>query len=172
MLRKILKALRAALRSIVRMFDGTWRYVFGAGGGDIVVDDLDPTAPDTLEKTVESVGTTGKSEHLVRTEERRDAALVFAYAGRCQIDGVRPPLALCLPRIVREWLPGLTLHDMKLLTNAGQDGIRTHLREGPYIQGLYRVRRMPPIALETIPGQTINQDGPPRNVESSPALGF
>lgn len=170
MLRKILKALRSALRAMVKAIDGTWRTVFGSGGGDIVVDDYEPA----MDKSVESVGTTPApvDEHVLRTESRRDAALVYVYAGKCQLDGVRPPAAPCLPRVTRDWLAGLSLADLRLLTDAGQDGIRAHLSTGPYIQGLHRIRRLPPIALATIPGPAVDHDGPPRNAAVLRALGF
>jgi hypothetical protein len=173
MLRKILKAIKAAFRTMVRALDGTWKYVFGgSGGGDIMLDD-DDGAPDAGEKTLESTGTTPAEpdEHALRTARRRDASLVRTYALTALVDGGRPPLAPCLPRVVRDWLPGLDASDLTLVADATPDQVLTHLAAGPYITGLHWVQRLPPVALDRKTGPVMHDDGRRDVAELRLALG-
>jgi hypothetical protein len=166
MLRKILKAMRAALRSMARPIDGTWRWVFGSGGDVQVIDDDDGLpAPDAQpEKTVEK----SLADHDLRLAQRRDAALIYSYAAKCQLDGVRPEMPPCLSRALRSWLPGLTVYDLKALTDAGVDGIRAHISEGPYIAGVHRVHALPPLILERIPEADFEEEISLRHLPPAP----
>jgi hypothetical protein len=150
-MRRILAALKAMVRAIVRMVDGTWKFVFGSGGGggDYMIDD-DDYAPDPaeVEKSAESVGTSpAPDEHLLRLDQRRDASLVRIHAMKAVMSGVRPAIEPCLPRSVREWLPGLSVGELKMLADATPDQVRAHLNAGPFIQGLYRIQRLQPVRL-------------------------
>jgi len=172
MFAKIAKAIRSALRSMLKMVGGVWTRVFGSAGSDIVIDD-DHGAPDLAEKPVENAGTTpAPDEHAERTARRRDASLVRTYALTAIVDGKRPPLAPCLPRIVKDWLPGLAAGDLTLIADATPDQVLQHLHQGPYIQGLHRVRELPPVALDAKTGPAINDDEPRDVAELRPVFGF
>jgi hypothetical protein len=168
MLGKIMKALRSALRSMMRLLDGTWRYVFGAGGGDIVVDDYEPVVEKTLENAVNAPA---PEEHDLRTDLRRDAALVRIYAMKSVMTGERPASASCLPRIVREWLPGLDAGQLKMLAEANADQVLQHIHQGPYLQGVLRVQRLQPVPLEMQTGPGVDDGGPREIAEVRPAFG-
>jgi hypothetical protein len=151
MWRAIVRSLKAALRAMARLVNGVWTSVFGGGGEDVVIIDDDdglPAAPLPAEK---AVGNPAHADHDLRTALRRDAALIYTYAAKCQIDCVRPEMPACLSRAVRAWLPGLTTHDLMALTDAGQDEIRSHISGGPYIMGVHRVQALPPVKLERLP---------------------
>ena len=160
MLRKFLKALRSTLRAMMKMLDGTFASVFG-GGGDIVLDD-DYDAPAPFEKSVENARTTEApiDEHALRTDQRRDAALVRIYSMRALLTGERPALAPCLPRNIRDWLPGLDAGELKLIADATPDQVLQHLHQGPYIPCLRRVQRLQPVALSMEPVPAIGDDEP------------
>jgi hypothetical protein len=156
------------------MVDGTWKFVFGGGGGDYLIDD-DDGAPDphAAEKSVESAGTTPEfDEHAVRTARRRDAALVRTWALTTLTDSKRPPMAPCLPRIVRDWLPGLDASELTLIADATPDQVLQHLATGPYIAGLHRVQRLPPVALDRKTGPVMLDDGPRDVAGLRAAFGF
>lgn len=175
MLRKILKALRSALRAMAKAIDGTWRYVFGGGGGggDIVMDD-DHDAPDPVEKSVENAGTTPSplDEHDARVDQRRDASLVRIYSMKALMSGERPALAPCLPRIVKEWLRGLDAGQLKMLADATADQVLQHLHKGPYLQGVHRVQRLQPVPLDKKTGPAIDDDEPRDVASLRPAFSF
>jgi hypothetical protein len=171
MLRKILKALRSALRAMVKALDGTWRTLFGAGAGDIVIDDDHDFVPE--EKTVESAGTTpALEEHDLRTDRRRDAALVRIYSMKAVMTGERPELAPCLPRVVRDWLAGLDSGELRMIADATPDAVFSHLGEGPYIQGVHRVQRLQPVPLEMRTGPAVDDDRPRPVADLRAAFGF
>jgi hypothetical protein len=142
--------------------------VFGAGGGDIVVDDYEPS----IEKPVEIVETRApEEEHDLRTDLRRDAALVRIYAMKAVMTGERSALAPCLPRIVREWLPGLDVGQLRMLADANADQVLQHIHQGPYLTGVHRVQRLQPVALSMEAGPATFDDEP-REVDAlTPALG-
>jgi hypothetical protein len=170
MLRKILKALSSALRAMVRAIDGTWRHVFGSGGGDLMVDDMQETDADP-HKAVESAGKAPfLNEHDLRTNMRRDAALVRIYCMKAVMTGERPALAPCLPRAVRDWLPGVDAGGLKLIADATADEVLQHLHKGPHLQGVHRVQRLKPVALVM---KTGHADDVPREVaDLRPAFGL
>jgi hypothetical protein len=172
MFAKMIKAVRSALRSMLKMVGGVWTRVFGSTAGDVVIDD-DHGTPDLAEKGVENAATTPvPDEHDLRTARRRDAAVVRTYALTALVDGKRPPTAPCLSRPLRAWLLGLTASDLALIADATPDQVLQHLHRGPYIQSLHRVRELPPVALNAKTGPAVN-DGEPRDaVELRPACGF
>jgi hypothetical protein len=73
---------------------------------------------------------------------------VLEYAANAQVDLVHPALPPVVPRAVKEWLPGLSLPELKMLTDAGADALGSHITRGPHITGLFRVMRLPPVLLE------------------------
>jgi hypothetical protein len=159
-MRRILAALKAALRTMLRMVDGTWKFVFGSGGGDYMIDD-DDGAPDPAEqKSVASAGITQEpDEHDLRLDQRRNASLVRIHAMKAVMSGVRPTMEPCLPRSVREWLPGLSVGELKMLADATPDAVRQHLGSGPYIQGVHMVQRLQPVPLQMKTGP-VDRDEP------------
>jgi hypothetical protein len=166
-MRRILMALKAMLASFVKGIDGVWRFVFGSGGGgDYMIDDDDGAPDPAAEKSVESARTTPPEpdEHAVRTARRHDAALVRTWALTTLTDGRRPPLAPCLSRVVRDWLPGLDAGELTLIADATPDQVLQHLATGPYIAGLHRVQRLPPAPLDRKTGPVIDHDDGPRDV--------
>jgi hypothetical protein len=149
MFRSIVRAMSAALRAMLRLVDGVWTFVFGSGGGgDVIIDDDDGEPAPAAQAETEPYSLADSDLLLA---QRRNAALVFTYAAAAQVDGVRPQMPPAMSRAVREWLPGLTVYDLRALTDAGVDGIRAHLYDGPYITGIHRVNPLPPVALEKIP---------------------
>jgi hypothetical protein len=86
------------------------------------------------------------------------------------VDRVRPPLAPCLARIVREWLPGLSAGDLEMVADATPDQVLQHLNEGPYIQGLHRVQRLQPAPLYVKKTGLVNDDEPCEVADLKPAF--
>jgi hypothetical protein len=168
MFRSILRSLKAALRAMACLVGGVWTSVFGGGGGDVIIDDDDGLpAPDAQpEKTVENYAL---ADHDLRLAQRRAAALIYAYAADAQVDGVRPEMPPGLSRAVKAWLPGLTLHDLRALTEAGRNGIRAHIGKGPYIAGVHRVNPLPPVTLEErIPEHEFEEESALRDMPMAP----
>ena len=166
-----MKAIKAAMRSMLKAIGGAWSVLFGSGGGDIVIDD-DYDAPDSAEKAVESAGTSpDPDEHMLRTALRRDASLVRTYAFTALVDGKRPALAPALSRIAKDWLPGLTTSDLTLIADATPDQVLQHMHEGPYIEGLHRLRKLPPVPLAMKTGPVTGGDEPRPVASLRPAFG-
>jgi hypothetical protein len=160
MLRKILRALRAMLMSIVKGLDGVWRYVAGSGGNDVMVDDLVDTETPEEKAAASAEPPPTLEEHDLRVDRRRDAALVRVYAMKAVMTGERPALAPCLPRVTRDWLAGLDAGELKMLADATADQVFQHIGEGPYLQGCHRVQRLRPLMLPMKTGPGTIGDGP------------
>ena len=150
MVRTILRALRAVMRALARVASLPGRGLgglLGGGGYEYIEDDDGSPDPEAPEKTVDN----SKSIHAAYLEtlaRQTIARCVLEYAANAQVDLVRQPLAPLVPRCVKEWLPGLSLSELKMLTDAGADAIGSHITRGPYIVGLFRVMRLPPVLLE------------------------
>jgi hypothetical protein len=160
MLRKILKALKAMLMSFVKGIDGVWRYVAGARGGDVMVDDLVDTETPAEKAAATADPAPPLEEHDLRVDRRGDAALVRTYAMKAVMTGERPALEPCLPRVTREWLGGLDAGELKMLADATSDQVFQHIGEGPYLQGCHRVQRLRPLKLPMKTGPGTIGDGP------------
>lgn len=147
MLRKIFSAIKRALRAMAMWARNRAAGIAGIfGGGCEIIEDDDDYVPEAeTEKTVEK--DPAVEAYKERLEMQTQARVILAYAADCQVDGRRPHLTPVLPRVIKDWLGGLSLTQMRQITDAGAEKIGCHITGDVLIQGLPEVQRLPKVAL-------------------------
>ena len=170
MLRKLLKALKTALRSMMKMLSGAWAGVFGGGGGeDIVIDDDNEPAETPAENSVENEPDP-MDNYTERLVLQRQTAAIITYACDADVDGKRPTPSPCLSRIQKSWLAGLGAGDLRLIADSDREVVCRHIGSGPHIQGLFQVRELPPVVLQPLTKRDCNAKTPACKTDSTPTF--
>jgi hypothetical protein len=169
-MRKILNAIKAALRAMMRALGGAWATLFGGGAGeDVVIDDDHEPADAPSENLVEKEPDP-MADYKERLERQRQAAAIFTYACDADVDGKRPVPAPCLTRLQRSWLGGLGAGELCLIADSDRESVWSHIGSGPFIEGLVRVCELPPLVLQPLKECGRDEEMPAWKTESTPAF--
>jgi hypothetical protein len=144
-----MKAIGRALRRFAKSLGNLGAGIFGSSGSpDVIVDDDDGEVIAPLEPSPEEDAARQAAreyDELLRTQIV--ARAIIAYAADAQVDGVRPAFVPVMPLWAKKWLPGLSMSDLALITDAGAEAVGRHIINGPFIAGLSRIGELPAVAL-------------------------
>jgi hypothetical protein len=150
LMRKILNAIKAALRAMMRALGGAWAALVGGGGGEDVVIDDDHEPVDAPSENSVVNEPDPMADYKERLEMQRQAAAIITYACDADVDGKRPVTAPCLTRLQKSWLGGLGAGDLRLIADSDRESVCSHIGSGPFIHSLLQVQELPPLVLQPL----------------------
>lgn len=161
MLKAIVTAIVAALKAIGgfarRVAAAPFAALAGAFGSGIdqsVVPTVAPSAADGDDEPAPGPNLDAVYKEL--------ANIVMTWAADSIVDGQPGPLPSPrpFPRVIAEWLRGISLDEAHVLINASENEVCAHLRSRELIPGLRSVRPLDPVEWPEEPRPEYSRDSP------------
>jgi hypothetical protein len=111
---------------------------------------------DSLERSQER-------QRLLEKDRERVACIVLTWATHTVVDRIKKPMPSKLPRagVVRQWLDGLNVQEIFVLSNVGHYEIWQHIYGADRIPGVRKVQPLPPAVLNFPPPKKVDDQGRP-----------